>query len=828
MKKKLLSLFSFVLVCAVLVWGFTTISQRDDKGNRQDNSPISKDKKLIKDQQKYRDAGIQLPANDNINPNPHAPQSVISESFEGTFLPTGWSKANPDGGTGWNQQTAGTTPMPGWNGGTITTPPGGGSKVAYVTWNTGGPSSNDQYLITPQITNVQSNDSLKFWLRYWPNSYRDSIEVLISTTTPTPAAFTTLVFRKNFETVTGDTTWQEYKFRIGNLVSSGANIYIAFREVVADNLTDGASFSLDLVSTTGIGLTNDIATTGNVGPSGTLLLPGNTIAPKATFQNVGSANQTNIPVSYTISGPVNYSSNKTIAALNAGASTSVTFDSTFVPTPGSYNVTIYCSLGSDQNRSNDTIKTTFTAINPNSGSGAGYFFANSVSSGVKPSYCWADTTGSTSLIVNQVVASPLNLTGNIDDGYFKILLPGGKKVRFFGTNFDTIRIGTNGIIGFQEFTPGGGNWNPPSAGIPGGTVLNAYYPFWKDFDFSDNSITTTNRLSYKVVGNQLVITYDRAPVYFGNVGEYVSFQTIMDISASPVSNSRILTQFADSSSSMTGGAFIQALNANTITTHLIGLQDGSGSNGLTYRFRNASSVVTPGPMFTGTNSALAVQFGPNAADLNYTCKNLALTFRLEAIQLTRRDTVTVTLRESASPYAIVESKKVVSDSVSGLVNVSFALAENGSSYFIVATHRNSITTWSAAGVPCAANAMTYNFTSNICQAYLCNQALVNALTDGALVASYYSGDVTRDGCVDLSDIVAIFNDAGLFVGGPYVLTDLNFDEFVDLTDIVYAFNNSSLFVCEQAPPGPRNNPKTINTDVKVNNGTEVVNQTIAK
>ncbi|MBK8982355.1 MAG: choice-of-anchor J domain-containing protein [Ignavibacteria bacterium] len=71
--------------------------------------------------------------------------------------------------------------------------------MLLYTWTTGGAVGNDQWLITPQLTNMQSNEVLNFSLRYWPpGTYRDSIEVLISTNTPTIPDFTTLVFRKNF------------------------------------------------------------------------------------------------------------------------------------------------------------------------------------------------------------------------------------------------------------------------------------------------------------------------------------------------------------------------------------------------------------------------------------------------------------------------------------------------------------------------------------------------------------------------------------------------------------------------------------------------------
>ena len=68
--------------------------------------------------------------------------SALSESFEGTtFPPTGWLKISPDGGTGWNRQLNGTTPVPGWTGGTITVPTGGGNATAFCTWTTGGSAS---------------------------------------------------------------------------------------------------------------------------------------------------------------------------------------------------------------------------------------------------------------------------------------------------------------------------------------------------------------------------------------------------------------------------------------------------------------------------------------------------------------------------------------------------------------------------------------------------------------------------------------------------------------------------------------------------------------
>ena len=185
---------------------------------------------------------------------PELDNAVISffESFENAvFPPAGWIKLNPDGGTGWNRQIDGNSPIPGWGGGTITTPPLGGVGVAFCTWNTGGNIMNDQWLVTPQLVKFTSDDSLSFWLRFWPdNVYSDTVDIKLSTTTPDVAGFTTNIATIVFPRNSPDTNWTEYKYRIGDLIPDGCNYYIAFRERVVDNLVEGASVSLDLVSVT--------------------------------------------------------------------------------------------------------------------------------------------------------------------------------------------------------------------------------------------------------------------------------------------------------------------------------------------------------------------------------------------------------------------------------------------------------------------------------------------------------------------------------------------------------------------------------------------------
>ena len=173
---------------------------------------------------------------------------IIDEGFEGaTFPPTGWAKFNPDGGTGWTTVTAGTTPIPGWTGGTATAAPDGGTKMAFCTWNTGGATMNDQWLVTPQIT-VTPGMELSFHLRCaFAAQFDDNVEIRISTTSQTsPAAFNIVVDDIVF-TSTSSEDWLAYDYILSDFVTPGTNVFIAFRETVADNVADGAAIFLDNV-----------------------------------------------------------------------------------------------------------------------------------------------------------------------------------------------------------------------------------------------------------------------------------------------------------------------------------------------------------------------------------------------------------------------------------------------------------------------------------------------------------------------------------------------------------------------------------------------------
>lgn len=117
--------------------------------------------------------------------------------------------------------------------------------MAFCTWNTGGATSNDQWIVTPQITSIAANATLTFQVRKF-GQYLDALNVKVSTTDNQMASFT------NLQAITyaaADTGWFSYSISLAAYANQ--NIYIAFQEAVADNYNDGAALFLDVIEVTG-------------------------------------------------------------------------------------------------------------------------------------------------------------------------------------------------------------------------------------------------------------------------------------------------------------------------------------------------------------------------------------------------------------------------------------------------------------------------------------------------------------------------------------------------------------------------------------------------
>ena len=147
------------------------------------------------------------------------------------------------------------------------------------------------------------------------------------------------------------------------------------------------------------------------------------------------------------------------------------------------------------------------------------------------------------------------------------------------------------------------------------------------------------------------------------------------------------------------------------------------------------------------------------------------------------DTVKGILRNKLSPYAKIDSALSYVDSAGNGI-FSFSKALNSTDYYIVADHRNSLETWSAAGKKFIINSMNYDFSVDSTRALGNN--LIHKGTDYCVI----SGDVNKDKIIDAGDLSLIDNAIINEISG-YVITDLTGDYFVDAEDLGIADNNSS-------------------------------------
>lgn len=182
-------------------------------------------------------------------------------------------------------------------------------------------------------------------------------------------------------------------------------------------------------------------------------------------------------------------------------------------------------------------------------------------------------------------------------------------------------------------------------------------------------------------------------------------------------------------------------------------------------------------------------FQPYTVQLNL--KALIQGFYNGATDKMVKDTARVYLAYNRAPYIVGDSSKAVLDS-NGNGTFTFINTGNRAPYFIVVKHRNTVRTWSSAPKEFYENVLNYDFTSAISYAYGNNQILKG--TKYCL----YNGDSNQDGLVDLTDIVAVNNNANIFTAG-YKSTDMDGNNITDLTDVLLTYNNSNGFVSSKKP-----------------------------
>lgn len=147
------------------------------------------------------------------------------------------------------------------------------------------------------------------------------------------------------------------------------------------------------------------------------------------------------------------------------------------------------------------------------------------------------------------------------------------------------------------------------------------------------------------------------------------------------------------------------------------------------------------------------------------------------------DVVTVQLRSSFSPYALVEEDEVTLNS-SGIGTADFSTTTTATPYYIVIKHRNSIETWSAEPQEFCDVTLSYDFTDAQTKAYGNNLKLKSGKW------CIYGGEIANtDQYIDGDDVTSAFNAQGT---SGYILQDVTGDDYVDGDDVTLIFNNQGV------------------------------------
>ncbi len=162
--------------------------------------------------------------------------------------------------------------------------------------------------------------------------------------------------------------------------------------------------------------------------------------------------------------------------------------------------------------------------------------------------------------------------------------------------------------------------------------------------------------------------------------------------------------------------------------------------------------------------------------------------------LQRPDSILLNIREQFAPFEVVATAVGKLDTVTGTTELDLGQLQQGS-YYLEAIHKNSITIWSSQPIEINPGINSYNFTDSLATCFGNN--LFQSDLD-PVVYAMYSGDVNKDGIIDVTDASLISNDAANFVTGN-VVTDLTGDNFVDISDYAIADFGSKNYIIVITP-----------------------------
>ncbi len=215
-----------------------------------------------------------------------------------------------------------------------------------------GKVAHDDWLITPQVTNVKAGTKIQFWAASESDYFQEEFDVIVSKTTAEAASFTdTLAVKVEPPKMTKGGAYYEYDLT----PYAGENIYVGIHSTT----TDQFRLYLDNFYIY-VPADKDLAITSLSNP---ITLDIKEFIPKAVVENLGSEAQTNFDVEFRIDeadGANVYTSTVTVPSIAVAAQEEVSFDA-FTPEDGkSYVFKALVNLTGDEITSNDTLMATDT------------------------------------------------------------------------------------------------------------------------------------------------------------------------------------------------------------------------------------------------------------------------------------------------------------------------------------------------------------------------------------------------------------------------------------------------------------------------------------
>ncbi|MCX6160767.1 MAG: GEVED domain-containing protein, partial [Ignavibacteriae bacterium] len=352
-------------------------------------------------------------------------------------------------------------------------------------------------------------------------------------------------------------------------------------------------------------------------------------------------------------------------------------------------------------------------------------------------------------------------------------------------------------------------------------AISKYY-----FELTPDTVTFTGIYRDSTVAGPSDTTLTRAGLtnntaYFWRVrarnqaglGPFASWFKFTTIVATPIAP--VLTAPANNS---TGVSLTPALSWGAVTGALsYRIQVSTDSLFATSQFDTsgitAVTLTVPANKLTGltkyywrVNATNAGGTGPYSIVWNFrTLQNLTLNLKvyLEGFwngTAQVSDTTTVYLANATTPYAYVDTVKVIL-STTGTSAINFTKAPNGS-YYIVVNHRNHLDTWSKLPQAFVTNvAVAYDFTT------AANKAFGDNMKQVGTVWVLYGGDANKDGAVDALDVALFIVQFG---NSGYLSCDFNGDGSVDALDVPIIVANFGLGKAVPTLDGGNGQPGNIN------------------